>query len=160
MDLVIGKKSTNVNLLTLYERKSKIGMAIKIYSKEAKTITKTLRHLQSVDKLIYGVNIKPITTDNGSEFYDWKRFKRSIYNAKDDINVYFCHSYASWEKGGVENFNRLIRTTCPKGFDFETITQEEIDKQINKINEIYRETLGYYSAKERYNELSLINWAL
>ena len=27
MGLVIGKKSTNVNLLTLYERKSKIGMA-------------------------------------------------------------------------------------------------------------------------------------
>ena len=31
MDLVIGKKSTNVNLLTLYERKSKIGMAINIW---------------------------------------------------------------------------------------------------------------------------------
>ena len=116
--------------------------------------------MQSVDKLIYGVNIKSIKTDNGSKFYDWKKFKKSIYNSKDDIDVYFCHSYASWEKGGVENFNRLIRTTYPKGFDFETITQEEIDKQINKINEIYRETLGYYSAKERYNELSLINWAL
>jgi IS30 family transposase len=47
-----------------------IGMAIKIYGKEAKTITKTLRHLQSVDKLIYGVNIKSITTDNGAEFFD------------------------------------------------------------------------------------------
>ena len=82
MDLVIGKKSTNVNLLTLYERKSKIGMAIKIYSKEAKTITKTLRHLQSVDKLIYGVNIKSITTDNGSEFYDWKRFKNQYTTQK------------------------------------------------------------------------------
>ena len=76
MDLVIGKKSTNVNLLTLYERKSKIYMAIKIYGKEAKTITKTLRYLQSVDKLIYGVNIKSITTDNGSEFYDWKKLKK------------------------------------------------------------------------------------
>ena len=60
----------------MYERKSKIGMAIKIYGKETKTITKTLRYLQSADKLIYGVNIKLITTDNGSEFYDWKRFKR------------------------------------------------------------------------------------
>ena len=34
MDLVIGNKKSNVNLLTLYERKSKIGMAIKIYGKE------------------------------------------------------------------------------------------------------------------------------
>ena len=143
MDLVIGKKSANVNLLTLYERKSKLGIAIKIHGKEATTITKTLRYLQNADKLIFGVNIKSITTNNDSEFYDWKQFRKSICNSKNDIDVYFCHSYASWEKGGVENFNRLIRTTYHKGFDFETITQEEIDKQINKIN-----------------ELSLINWAL
>ena len=58
MDLVIGKKSANVSYVA-----KKVG-------KEAKTITKTLRHLQSVDKLIYSVNIKSITTDNGSEFYD------------------------------------------------------------------------------------------
>ena len=114
--------------------------------------------MQSVDKLIYGVNIKSITTDNGSEFYDWKRFKRSIYSAKEDIDVYFCHSYASWEKGGVENFNGLIRKDYSKDFDFSTISQDEIDNEIKKINEIYRETLGYHSAKERYNELSLINW--
>ena len=64
------------------------------------------------------------------------------------------------KKGGVENFNGLIRKIYLKGFDFETITQEEIDKQINKINEIYRETLRFCSAKERYNELSLINWVI
>ena len=60
MDLVIGNKKSNVNLLTLYERKSKIDTR----SKEAKTISKTLRHLQSIDRLIYGVNIKSITTNN------------------------------------------------------------------------------------------------
>ena len=87
----MGNKKSNVNLLTLYERKSKIGMGIKIYGKEAKTITKTLLHLQEINKLIYGINIKSITTDNGSEFYDWRKFKRSINNHNDDINVYFCH---------------------------------------------------------------------
>ena len=46
-------------------------------------------------------NFLGLNPDNVSEFYDWKRFKRSIYNVKDDIDVYFCHSYASWEKGGV-----------------------------------------------------------
>ena len=120
MDLVIDNKKSNVNLLTLYERKSKIGMAIKIYGKEAKTITKPLRYLQSVDKLIYGVNIKSIT-------------KRSIYNAKDDIDVYFCHSYASWEKGGVENFNKLIRTTYPKGFDFLQYRKIKLIMKLKKL---------------------------
>ena len=36
MDLVIGNKKSNVNLLTLYERKSKIGMAIKYMVKKLK----------------------------------------------------------------------------------------------------------------------------
>ena len=90
-------------------------------------------------------------------------FKYPVYirvkEFKANIDVYFCHSYASWEKGGVENFNGLIRKIYPKGFDFSTISQDEIDNEIKKINEIYRETLGFHSAKERYNELSLINWA-
>ena len=34
MDSVIGKKSTNVNLLTLYERKSKLGIATKFTVKK------------------------------------------------------------------------------------------------------------------------------
>ena len=36
MDLVIGNKKSNVNSLTLYERKSKIGMAIKYMVKKLK----------------------------------------------------------------------------------------------------------------------------
>ena len=47
-------------------------MGIKIYDKEAITITKTLLHLQEANKLVDGMNIKSITTDNISEFYDWK----------------------------------------------------------------------------------------
>ena len=157
MDFVIGNKKTNVNLLTLYERKSKLGIAIKIHGKEASAITKTLKYLQNVDKLIYGVNVKSITTDNGSEFYDWKEFRKSLYNAKDDVDVYFCHSYASWEKGGVENFNWLIRKIYPKGFDFSTVSQYEIDNEIKKINGIYRESLMFKSANENYNELCQIS---
>ena len=108
-------------------------MAIRIYGKEAKTITKTLRYLQSVDKLIYGVNIKSITTNNGSEFYDWKRFKRSIYNAKYNINVYFSHSYASWEKGGVENFNGLIRKIYQKVLIFLQYRKMKLIMKLKKL---------------------------
>ena len=157
MDLVMGNKKSNVNLLTLYERKSKIGMGIKIYGKEAKTITKTLLHLQEINKLIYGINIKSITTDNGSEFYDWRKFKRSINNHNDDINVYFCHSYCAWEKGGVEHFNSMIRKIYPKGFDFTLVSQEDIYNKINKINGIYRESLNFKTAFEVYNNLCQIN---
>lgn len=68
MDLIEGKRGTNVNLLTMSERKTKMGIAIKINGKEANTITKTLKALQSNDVLVYGSNVLSITPDNGSEF--------------------------------------------------------------------------------------------
>jgi len=151
-DLIEGKKGTNVNLFTMSERKSKWGLAIKIYGKTMKTITKLIRKLQEQDVLQFGKNIFSITTDNGSEFWDWENFKKSIWNKKDDIEVYFCHPYRSSEKGGVENFNKQIRTKFPKGTDFTNISQKAISKHVNEINEVYRGTLGYKTANEVYNE--------
>jgi IS30 family transposase len=52
----------------MYERKVKKGIAMKIHGKEAKEINKTLRKMQTTEVLVYGQNIKSITTDNGSEF--------------------------------------------------------------------------------------------
>ena len=73
-----GSKKFNVNSLTLYERKTKISMGIKIYGKGNKTITKALLHLRGTNKLIYDINIKSIITNNGSEFYDWKKSKNLL----------------------------------------------------------------------------------
>ena len=38
------------------------------------------------------------------------------------------------KKSGVENFNGLIRKIYPKGFDFSTISQDEIDNEIKTLN--------------------------
>ena len=32
----------------------------------------------------------------------------------DDVTVYFADSYRSWQKGAVENINKLIRQYIPK----------------------------------------------
>jgi len=97
MDLVIGKKSANVNLLTLYERKSKIGMAIRIYGKEAKTITKTLRYLQSVDKLIYGVNISQLQLIMVQSFMIERNLKNQ-YIMQKTILMYIFATHMHHEK--------------------------------------------------------------
>lgn len=151
MDLIEGKRTTNVNLLTLCERQTKMGIAVKINGKESKTITKTLRMLQSRDVLIYGVNVKSITPDNGSEFWDWQTFQKSIHNTRDDIDVWFTNPYCSWEKGSVENFNGLIRKHLPKGTDFSDVSNEKLNSIINQINNLYRPSLNYLTAKEFYN---------
>jgi IS30 family transposase len=69
MDLIEGKRGTNCNLLTLCERKTRKGIAIKINNKKKETINKTMKLLQSKNTLMYGINIKSLTPDNGSEFW-------------------------------------------------------------------------------------------
>jgi IS30 family transposase len=55
---------------------------------------------------------------------------------------YFAHPYASWERGLNENTNGLIRQYFPKGRNFTTITEQEIQHAMNKLNNRPRKCLG------------------
>jgi len=48
------------------------------------------------------------------------------------IFVMFAHPYASWEKGAIENTNKLYRQYIPKGASFADYTEQEI-KQIQYL---------------------------
>jgi IS30 family transposase len=37
----------------------------------------------------------------------------------DDVTVYFADSYCSWQKGAVENVNKLIRQYIPQKVKFQ-----------------------------------------
>lgn len=80
-----------------------------------------------------------ITTDNGIEYQ---------HHEKISVPVYFCDTYSSWQKGGVENANKMIRRYFPKGTNFSKVSQDELDKVLNIINNKPRKSLGYLSAKE------------
>ena len=56
-----------------------------------------------------GIKITHILTDNGGEFLDKKAIDR-IFGA----TVYYTPAYAGWEKGAVENLNRIIRFFYPR----------------------------------------------
>ena len=51
-----------------------------------------------------GELLHTITTDNGSEFAAHEWLTRQL-----GAQVYFADSYASWQKGAVENTNKFIR---------------------------------------------------
>ena len=68
-----------------------------------------------------GIKITHILTDNGSEFLDEKTIVQ-IFGA----TVYYTHAYAGWEKGAVENLNRIIRFFYPRPTDFSKISQKRI----------------------------------
>ena len=44
-----------------------------------------------------------------------------------NIQHYFAHPYASYERGSIENLNGLVRQYIPKGTDFANVSQNEIE---------------------------------
>lgn len=84
-----------------------------------------------------------ITFDNGGEGATHWRL-RDRFNLK----TYFCDPYASWQKGGVENLNRIIRRYLPRNTDMSQITDQDIYEIQEKINNTPRKILGYKTPKE------------
>jgi IS30 family transposase len=87
-------------------------------------------------------------------------FDRGVENAKHHelgIPTYFCNPYHSWEKGGVENANKMIRKFFPKKTDFSLVSQEEIDRIVSIINNKPRKILNYRTSLEVARDGGVIN---
>lgn len=87
--------------------------------------------------------IKTLTVDNGSEFA-----KHDIVSKELQAEVYFANPYSPWERGLNENTNGLIRKFYPKGTDFSKVSERELLKVQDLINERPRKTLGFKTPKE------------
>ena len=71
--------------------------------------------------------VKSITTDNGLEFYQHQKIADQL-----QVKVYFCDPYSSWQKGMVENVNKMVRKYLPKKQSHHNISHNKI-KNIEKI---------------------------
>jgi len=60
----------------------------------------------------------------------------------------FPRQYASWERGLNENTNGLVRQYIPKSRRFDTVTDDEIDFIMYRLNHRPRKTLGYRTPHE------------
>src|SRR3989338_6924423 len=62
--------------------------------------------------------------------------------------AFFCDPHNSGQKGSIENGNKMIRRYFPKGTDFQTVSQEDINLVVSIINSKPRKILGYRTALE------------
>lgn len=83
-----------------------------------------------------GKMLKNITTD-----YESECAKHQEITKKLGVVVYFPDAYASWQKGSIENTNKLIRQYIPKGVSFEKYTDKRIMNIQKKINSRPRKAL-------------------
>lgn len=69
--------------------------------------------------------------------YDARMMVKEAMPDRDE--TYYTGAYASYEKGAVENCNRLVRRWYPKGTDFNRLTRRQIRQLEDWINSIHRE---------------------
>lgn len=124
-------------LLTLVDRKSRKLLAVKVEDFSGATIHKAM--LYAFD----GISPASITLDNGSEFAEFREFEKELNTV-----VYFADPHSPWQRGSNENINDVLRFFFPKGFDFLSVTQEEIDEKVALINSRPRLCLGLSSPDE------------
>ena len=110
-------------LVTSYERTSRLARAAKIGTKQACEVSAALV------RIMQGYQVKSLTYDNGLEFAGHEQVNRVLGS-----DSYFCKPYSSWEKGGVENFNGLIRQYLPKQSSLKHISADYLDEIVTEIN--------------------------
>ena len=66
------------------------------------------------------------------------------------LDIYFTDAYASWQKGAIENTNKLIRQYITKGTDISTVTDKRIKMIQAKINRRPREKLNFATLKQEF----------
>ena len=148
-DTIIGKNHRQA-IVSIVERKTGLTLIRKVERKTAHAVGQAMIELLEP----YRKKVRTITSDNGREFAQHETIASAL-----KADFYFAHPYASWERGTNENTNGLIRQYFPKNRDFTTITQQEIDHAMNRLNNRPRKRLGYLTPNQVFfkNTLALQN---
>jgi len=119
-----------------FERKTKLCRLHKCKNKSAIRSEEALRDsIESLPKNFW----LSITRDNGSE---------NALHHETDVPSFFCNPYSSWQKGGVENLNGLIREYFPKKSNLDNVKEVEIYDVQEKLNNRPRKALHYLTPNE------------
>ena len=143
MDTVISAGECKRVLLTLHFIKYHFQLAYIVNSKEVINITaciNTLCNQIGIDnfKKLFEV----ILTDNGTEFSDPESIEFEPETGELRSKVFFCHPYASREKGHCEKNHEYIRYILPKGTVFDFLTQDMCDLMMSHINSTKRPSVN------------------
>jgi len=145
IDLIVGPKNKGA-ILSVIDRVSRCCILEKLNSKCSTEVSEqVIKLLQSSSSLAF-----TITTDNGTEFTDHKNIASKL-----NINYYFAHPYASYERGSIENLNGLVRQYIPKGTDFNDIDPVQVKTIQDKLNRRPRKVLGFLSPIEYLKNINM-----
>ena len=138
IDTIIGEDHRVI--VTMVERTTAYCLMEKLeHGKNARELAKT------VYKMLFAYihHVHSLTGDNGTEFADHEHIAKWL-----KTSFFFTDPYSSWQKGLIENTNKLIRQYIPKLTNFDTLNSKQIKDIQYKINNRPREKLKFHTPKE------------
>ena len=142
--MVVGKQGTKPVILTLVERKTRRSLYVLVKNKTQKEVIAAIKRARRRVGGDFSEVFKTITADNGTEFLDSEGIKKAARCEE----VYYAHPYSSWERGSNENGNRILRRFIPKGTDIGKMTDAELQRIEDWVNNYPRKIHGYKTANE------------
>jgi IS30 family transposase len=136
--MVFQKQKTRLSVQ--YERKTRYMIIHRLSNGSAEETEQALT--KSIDSLPQPL-FKTITFDNGGEGAHHDKLKRAF-----NLETYFCDPYASYQKGGVENTNKIIRRYLPRSTNLSTFSDYALLQIQDRINQTPRKSLGYRTPAE------------
>lgn len=128
------------HMLVIHERTTRYTAAIKLLNKTAaETFKALLEFFQGLPKHL----LKSITFDNGTEFARHQDLAEFL-----KVGTYFCDTYASWQKGGIENMNGRFRRDLPRSTNLKAMNDNELQQIVLNHNMTPRKCLDGLSPIE------------
>lgn len=124
-------------LVTLVDRRSRYLRMMRIANRSAEGTRK------AIERLLQNFPVHSISLDNGSEFSEFRELEKNV-----GAPVYFAEPHKPWQRGTNENTNDIVRFFFPKGFDFRSITDEDVQRVEDLINNRPRKCLGWKTPAE------------
>jgi IS30 family transposase len=142
VDTIVGKGHHQA-IVTLTDRKSRLAVLRKVDRRTAELVSDAVIDLlQPVADLTH-----TLTGDNGKEFAEHERIAHDL-----QADFFFAHPYAAWERGANENMNGLVRQYIPKIRELSSVTNNELDLIMFKLNHRPRKSLDFMSPFEVFFE--------
>jgi IS30 family transposase len=146
VDRVESGRDSRHALLVARDRKSGWYVAVPVGGRRSdENAEALLRALSPVS------HVKTLTYDNDPAFAAHEAVNESL-----GARSYFCDPYSSWQKGGIENENGLLREYVPKGSDVGSYARWHIAAAIERLNHRPRKRLGYQTPHEVATESGML----
>jgi IS30 family transposase len=142
-DLIFGRRMTCIG--TLVERSTRYVMLFPLQGGHTAeqvrvALAKKIRSLPLELR-------RSLTWDQGLEMAQHAQF-----TIDTGVQVYFCDPKSPWQRGSNENTNRLLRQYLPKTTNLSKVNAAELNAIARSLNRRPRQTLGWRSPSEAFNE--------